>query len=89
MIFYWFSTAIINSFSYVLDTLQYFPIVTSLPYGVDSVLTSFVATVQALIVELPFLAIIWQLFLLSLLVQFILWIFELTLMIYGIIRGGR
>ena len=54
----------------------FLPVVTVLPYGMDEALVFFVGSIKAILQILPWLQIVWDLFILALFIKSLLFIFN-------------
>lgn len=61
-------------------TYQFLPVVTVLPMGMDAALIFFVSTIKSLIALLPFLEVVWNLFLWGISIQVLITTFEWSMM---------
>lgn len=61
-------------------TYQFLPVVTVLPMGMDAALVFFVSTIRSLIDLLPFLEVVWNLFLWGISIQVLITTFEWSMM---------
>jgi len=82
-------TLVLKLVVYLLDKLFFFfPYVTELPFGIDSVLSTFMGYVKAIIYVLPFFESVWQVFILSLSIKYFLWIYPYLRWIVNLFRGS-
>jgi len=78
--------------SFFLSSLTYItswlPSVTSLPFNMDTAITTFVGDINGLIIVMPWMKIVWQLALFALLIKALFLALHFGVFLLNIIRGS-
>lgn len=81
--------AILNFFVSVIATIfSFVPQVTSLPFGMDTAIQTFVGDVNGLLIVMPWFKIVWQLALFAILIKGVLLLLHFIVFVINIVRGS-
>jgi len=76
-------------FNWLLDGLMNFITypVTELPFGMDEALNYFATVIGQILHVMPWMEVVWQVFLIAMGVKVTLWLIEMMLFMYKLVRG--